>query len=198
MTSFRWLIMLCLLSACRQGAGESPPPVFPELHAIEGRAEVADFTPDWVGYGPIEGLPGTLAPVRADGTFSLPLPDTVSTEPMTWTNPQCDGVVVVSNPGAQFREMTQLLARAGGRSTNVAASTTSPVESTAYVYVFATGATRIVGHQVCAQQDVVAYDMKVAKGWNLKRWTLSRSSAGLIERHEVVAPVPLVWTDHGR
>ncbi|MBB5362806.1 hypothetical protein [Deinococcus humi] len=166
----------------------------PDLRAIEGRAEVADVAPDWVGYGAIEGLPETLAPVQADGTFSLPLPDIVSTESMTWTNPQCDGVVDVSNPGAQFREIIQLQARTGGRLTNVSASTISSVDSTVYVYVFATEATRIVGRQVCARQDVVTYNMRIAKGWNLKRWTLSRSGAGLNERHEVVAPVPLVWT----
>lgn len=179
---------LCL-TACRQHELSTGIP----LTSIEGRLAVGTPLPDAVGYGNIDGWPSERAIVRPDGSFTLPLPTVVRGDSVTWADPNCQGVVTVSDSAVKYREVVSLVAFRGENDTAIEVRSTAPNFFEGHVYVHASRDVSIHGEERCGGQDVRSYDLTFHKGWNLKKITVFRDAADVHERHESVPASPLLW-----
>ncbi|HWG84081.1 MAG TPA: hypothetical protein VNT60_01265, partial [Deinococcales bacterium] len=175
------------------GCAATPaPPALPVVvTSIDGRLPSSPL-PDEAGFLLVEGWPAERVPVRADGTFSLPLPETRAGSPIQWEEGSCDGQVTVSDPSVQYEELLQVLPWKGSQSFPVVRSAATEVARTdQYGYLYATGLVVVAGTQVCPETggEVNHFDLKLGRGWNLYRFTVVRTNP---RRYEYVSVLPRV------
>jgi hypothetical protein len=168
------LPLVIVLAACQTVPVPPREPVV--ITSIDGRIVRASL-PDEVSFSPIENLPQERVPVGPDGTFSLPLPESMEGQRINWASANCNGAVTETDPSARFEELTTLRIWAQDISLGSIRTRTNTTERMVeYLHIYSSARTVIRGRQVCPIEgdSVYNFDMSLGRGWNVVRFTYDR------------------------